>query len=71
MDSSATNQKISWFRKEDSAGTLDLSPTFQRRPVWTEEQASFLMRLIPLNQVRLYVVGATLLRGLSRLMMSQ
>jgi hypothetical protein len=29
------------------------------------------MRLIPLNQVRLYVVGATLLRGLSRLMMSQ
>src|SRR6516164_3256930 len=26
-------------------------------------------RLIPLNQVRLYVVGATLLRGLSRLMM--
>jgi hypothetical protein len=46
MDSSATNQKISWFRKEDSAGTLDLSPNFQRRPVWTEEQASFLIDTI-------------------------
>ena len=46
MDSSATNQKISWFRKEEGAGTLDLSPTFQRRPVWTEEQASFLIDTI-------------------------
>jgi uncharacterized protein with ParB-like and HNH nuclease domain len=46
MDSSATNYKISWFRKEDSAGTLDLSRTFQRRPVWTEEQSSFLIDTI-------------------------
>jgi hypothetical protein len=46
MDSSATNQKISWFRKEEAAGALDLSPTFQRRPVWTEEQASFLIDTI-------------------------
>ena len=46
MDGSATNQKISWFRKEESAGTLDLSPQFQRRPVWTEEQASYLIDTI-------------------------
>jgi hypothetical protein len=46
MDSSATNQKITWFRKEEAAGTLDLSPNFQRRPVWTEEQASFLIDTI-------------------------
>jgi|SRR5579864_427625 len=46
MDSSATNQKISWFKKEESAGSLDLSPQFQRRPVWTEEQQSYLIDTI-------------------------
>ena len=46
MDSSATNQKISWFRKEAAAGNLDLSPNFQRRPVWTEEQSSYLIDTI-------------------------
>jgi hypothetical protein len=46
MRSSATNQKISWFRREESVGTLDLSPQFQRRPVWTEEQASYLIDTI-------------------------
>lgn len=46
MDSSATNQKITWFKKEEAAGTLDLRPTFQRRPVWTEEQASYLIDTI-------------------------
>jgi hypothetical protein len=46
MDSSATNQKISWFRKEEIAGNLDLTPVFQRRPVWTEEQSSYLIDTI-------------------------
>ncbi|MGA2275053.1 MAG: DUF262 domain-containing protein [Bryobacteraceae bacterium] len=46
MDSSATNQKISWFRKEEIAGNLILKPDFQRRPVWTEEQASYLIDTI-------------------------
>lgn len=46
MDSSATNQKVSWFRKEAAAGNLDLSPNFQRRPVWTEEQSSYLIDTI-------------------------
>ncbi len=43
MKSSATNQKISWFRREEIAGTLDLTPQFQRRPVWTEDQQSYLI----------------------------
>jgi len=42
----ATNRKITWLAREDSAGTLDLSPAFQRRPVWTEEQASYLIDTI-------------------------
>jgi ParB-like chromosome segregation protein Spo0J len=46
MDSSASNQKISWFRKESAAGNLDLNPNFQRRPVWTEEQSSYLIDTI-------------------------
>jgi hypothetical protein len=43
MNTSATNRKISWFRREDSLETLDLSPGFQRRPIWTDEQASYLI----------------------------
>src|SRR5258708_4854702 len=43
MDASASNQKISWFRKEEGIGALDLSPQFQRRSVWTDEQASYLI----------------------------
>lgn len=43
MKSSATNQKISWFRREEAAGTLDLTPQFQRRPVWVEDQQSYLI----------------------------
>jgi hypothetical protein len=46
MKSSASNQKISWFRKEEGSGALDLTPQFQRRPVWTEEQASYLIDTI-------------------------
>ena len=46
MKISATNHKISWFLREDNDGQLDLSPDFQRRPVWTEEQASYLIDTI-------------------------
>jgi hypothetical protein len=46
MKSVASIQKIAWFRREESVGTLDLSPQFQRRPVWTEEQASYLIDTI-------------------------
>lgn len=46
MKISATNQKISWFRREDESGSLDLSPSFQRKPVWSDEQASYLIDTI-------------------------
>src|SRR5262245_43416129 len=46
MKISGTNLKISWFKREDSGGTLDLSPSFQRRPVWSDEQASYLIDTI-------------------------
>lgn len=46
MISTATNQKISWFKKERAEEALDLSPNFQRRPVWTDEQASYLIDTI-------------------------
>jgi Protein of unknown function DUF262 len=39
----ATNRKISWFAREESVGTLDLTPAFQRRPVWKPEQSSYLV----------------------------
>ena len=39
----ATNRKISWFAREEDLGTLDLSPEFQRRPVWSPEQSSYLI----------------------------
>ncbi len=46
MNTSATNRKISWFRREESLGTLDLNPSFQRRPVWSDDQASYLIDTI-------------------------
>lgn len=46
MKSSATNLKISWFKKEDNADNLDLSPQFQRRSVWSDEQCSYLIDTI-------------------------
>jgi hypothetical protein len=46
MDSSATNQRIAWFKKEESGGFLDLTPQFQRRPVWTDEQSAYLIDTI-------------------------
>lgn len=63
----ATNRKISWFSREDSSGTLDLSPEFQRRHVWDEEQASYLIDTI-LNGLpfpEIYVRSNTTENGLT------
>jgi uncharacterized protein DUF262 len=49
MKSTATNYKISWLAREDRAGTLDLSPPFQRKPIWSDEQASYLIDSILLG----------------------
>jgi uncharacterized protein with ParB-like and HNH nuclease domain len=38
-----TTYNVSWFKKTDDAGELEMSPPFQRNPVWTETQKSFLI----------------------------
>ena len=43
MNPHATNHPISWFKKFEVDNSLDLSPKFQRRPVWSDTQASYLI----------------------------
>jgi hypothetical protein len=43
MKAEASNQKISWFQRENDAKSLNLSPEFQRNPVWTDDEASHLI----------------------------
>lgn len=38
-----TTYNVSWFKKAFDAGELEMSPPFQRNPVWTERQKSFLI----------------------------
>lgn len=38
-----TTQNISWFKKAFDEGCLEMHPPFQRNPVWTEKQRSFLI----------------------------
>lgn len=38
-----TTYNISWFKKTYDANELEMSPPFQRNPVWTEKQKSFLI----------------------------
>lgn len=63
----ATNRKISWFAREDRSGTLDLSPDFQRRHVWEDEQSSYLIDTI-LNGLpfpEIYVRSETSAEGIT------
>ncbi len=39
----SSEQLISWFAQRDIDGSLDLSPSFQRRSVWTSKQKSTLI----------------------------
>jgi len=61
----ASNRKITWFVREDEAGSLDLSPAFQRRPVWSPEQSSYLIDTIlnglPFPEV--YIRASTSVNG--------
>jgi hypothetical protein len=43
MKASGTNQKLSWFAREDGTGHLNLRPSFQRKPVWSDDMASYLV----------------------------
>ncbi len=38
-----TTYNISWFKKASDAGELEMSPPFQRNPVWTDKQKSYLI----------------------------
>lgn len=46
MNPHATNHPVTWFKRFHEAGELDLSPAFQRRPVWSDAQASYLIDTI-------------------------
>ncbi|MCP5058187.1 MAG: DUF262 domain-containing protein [bacterium] len=43
MNPSATNHPISWVKKYHDDKALDLSPVFQRKAVWSDSQASYLI----------------------------
>lgn len=62
MNANATNHPISWFKREADASTLDLAPDFQRRPVWDDEQASFLidsvLNELPIPEVYIRILTA-------------
>jgi uncharacterized protein with ParB-like and HNH nuclease domain len=38
-----TNRTISWFKKTHDNGELEMKPPFQRNPVWTVSQKSYLL----------------------------
>jgi hypothetical protein len=38
-----SHQTLAWFVEQNDAGSLDLRPGFQRRPVWTNEEKAFLI----------------------------
>jgi hypothetical protein len=40
---STTNRTIAWFKKANDANDLEMKPPFQRNPVWTDAQKSYLI----------------------------
>ncbi len=59
MKHSGRPQSISWFQDHYKAGRLELRPPFQRKPVWTNKQRSFLIESmlmdIPIPEVYVHV----------------
>lgn len=51
---------VSWFHGENAKGTLDLTPKYQRNPIWSDGQKCFLIDSIisgcPIPQVYLNVI---------------
>ena len=39
----STRRSVSWFKQAHDSGTLTVKPPFQRNPVWTEAQKSYLI----------------------------
>ncbi len=62
MKHRSTSQSISWFQDQYKAGRLELRPPFQRKPVWTGKQRSFLIESIlmeiPIPEVYVQVTQA-------------
>lgn len=50
-----THHTVAWLKNRFDDGTLDLAPAFQRNPVWTESQKSFLidsiLRGLPIPEI--------------------
>jgi uncharacterized protein with ParB-like and HNH nuclease domain len=42
----STQHSVSWFNKIHQQGELELNPPFQRNPVWTDKQKSYLIDTI-------------------------
>src|SRR2546421_5325680 len=55
-------RSISWFQDQYKAARLELRPPFQRKPVWTDKQRSFLIESIlmeiPIPEVYVQVTQA-------------
>lgn len=49
MDFNSTEQSISWFRDRYREGSLTIKPPYQRKPVWTAKQKSYLIESILLK----------------------
>lgn len=62
MNHKSRPQAISWFQEYYKAGRLELRPPFQRKPVWTDKQRSFLIESvlmdIPIPEVYVQVTQA-------------
>lgn len=62
MKHASRPQSISWFQEHYKAGRLELRPPFQRKPVWTNKQRSFLIESIlmdiPIPEVYVQVTQA-------------
>lgn len=60
MKHTSRPQSIAWFQEHYKAGRLELRPPFQRKPVWTEKQRSFLIESIlmdvPVPEVYVQIV---------------
>jgi hypothetical protein len=62
MKHASRPQSISWFQDQYRTGRLELRPPFQRKPVWTDKQRSFLIESIlleiPIPEVYVQVTQA-------------
>lgn len=59
MKATATNQSISWFFQRYKEGALEISPDFQRNPVWLQPQKDYLIEtiLLELPIPEIYIVN--------------